>query len=356
MSFTKMALIPLAMLLMPALGAEGDKTLPLLKAKQALDNIRFISKDGKYTYYQKRSGDLQLATNYSNHTVLEGEKFSEYLIASSPARKKLLVSRDSSFHSQMSHHKLRDFFLMDFGARKAEQIGSGQNPKLHQNDSFISYYLPKQKTIEVKKLNAGSKKPIAIRLLNPLNEYFMPEVFMPTPNDIIYSDINEGGHQAFLMVSTLEKKPNTVFKSAYPGSKLEACLDGDNLYVGEFERGVAKGGSKILKIALYNNPGFQKSEILYQSQQSDLGNMICSGSKIYFIKTLSHDKELNLKETEVASLDLKSQKVEILSSLKRVSQLLEMDETILCPFEGEYHIVKGSLNLTNDEIKRGKEQ
>ena len=56
--------------------------LPTLKAKQSLDNIRFISKDGKYTYYQRRSGNLQVSTNYSNEEVLDGEKHTEYFIHS----------------------------------------------------------------------------------------------------------------------------------------------------------------------------------------------------------------------------------------------------------------------------------
>ena len=38
--------------------------LPELLAKQAVSNIRYLSQDGKFTYYQKRSGSLLFSSNY----------------------------------------------------------------------------------------------------------------------------------------------------------------------------------------------------------------------------------------------------------------------------------------------------
>ncbi|MEX0798704.1 MAG: hypothetical protein WD025_04640, partial [Bacteriovoracaceae bacterium] len=322
-----------------------SKELPILKAKQALDNIRFISRDGKFTYYQRRSGDLQVSSNYSNELVMEGSKFTEYLVISSNKRKKLLISKDSSFHSQMSHLKTNDIFVTDFGASAPALAASGVNPKLHLEDAFMSYYLPEEKKINIQRL-AGEKKTLSIELVNSVNPFYLPQVFMLSPNDVVYSDINSKGHEGLLAYSFLDKKIKPLYKSSYPGSKIEACFEEQNLYVGEFVRGKRQGGSKILKIPLYNNQDFQSFKVLYQSQQGDLGNMVCQDDKIFFIKTLSYNQELNLKETEVASLSLKTGEVEILSNLKYVTQLVDMDGSVMAPYRSQYYIVKGEAALT----------
>lgn len=328
------------------------KELPLLKAKQSLENIRFISKDGKYTYYQRRSGDLQLSTNYSNEQVLDGKKLTEYLVFSSPARKKLIFAKDESFHSDMSFYKPMKLYIAPYGGAKPVFAGQGTSPKLHLEDSFISYYRPKSRTVKIKSL--ASDKERSVKLLNPINPYFTPQVFMPVPNEVIYSDLNEDGREAFLARSLLNGEAKTVFKSAYPGNKLEACLTDDSLYVGEFERGDGKGGSKILKIPLYGNPNYEKFEILYQSSGADIGNMVCVPDKIYFIKTTAYDKDLNLKKTEAALLDLDKKRTQIMTDLKRVSQLVDMDGMILVPRLGSYRVLEGAADATDDSINRSK--
>lgn len=346
-----------AAFLSASLGAAAEdskKPLPELKAKQALDNIRFISHDGKYTYYQRRSGDLQLSTNYSNEQVLEGEKLSEFLVYSSPARKKLLVVKDGSFHSDMSPHKKLEIYLVPYGGAKSSLLGSGRYPKLHQGDAFASYYLPREKKLQILDLRT-QKKPFSVQLLNPVNPFFSPQVFMPTPNDVVHSDINEKGHEAFLLRSLLDGKTSTVYKSSYPGNKLEACLMGEALFIGEFERDQGKGGTKILKVPLYGNKDFANFEILYQSASADIGNMVCLEDEVYFIKTVSYKEELNLKETEVASLNLKNKKVSALTNLKRVTQLINMDGMVLAPYLGRYYIVKGSASIVDDSIQKEKQ-
>lgn len=359
MRFTKTTILILASILSAASAQAQNKTLPLLKTKQSLDNIRFISSDGKFTYYQRRSGDLQVSTNYSNEVVLEGAKFAEYSISSSEAKLKLVVERDNDFHTNLSHLKLNDIYTVEFGGSKANLIAKGRSPKLHQKDQFLSYYIPEEKSLMLRNLSLD-KKPLKIRLLNPVNDFFSPKVFMPTPNDIIYTDINQNGHEAFLMRSIFDQKTQTVYKSAYPGSKLEACLIDDALYIGEFQRGSSPGGSRILKMPLYGNEAFKNFTILYQSDQADLGNMVCQretgkgDGKIYFIKTVALQKELNLKETEIASLSLKetsgNTKIEILTNLERITQLIQMDSMILAVLRGKYYIVKGKANLADDSI------
>ena len=328
-----------------------EPSLPVLKAKQALDNIRFLSQDGKFTYYQRRSGDLQLSTNYSNELVLQGPEMSEYTITSSPARAKILISQDVSFHTLMSHHKKKKIFVADFGGHKVQELASGIDPRLHLKDTYFSFYLPKEKKIVAQSLSAGASD-LSVKLNNPVNPFYLPQVFLLTPQDMIYSDLNSEGHEGFLLYSGANKKVQTIYKSIYPGAKVEACLGDGTLFIGEFDRGSGSQGSRIIKMPLYNNKDFQNFEVLYQSQQGDIGNMICGKDQLFFVKTLSYNQELNLKETEVAVMDLASSKVKVLSNLKHVTQLFEMDGTILAPLRGKRYLVQGKADLANDEIKK----
>ena len=50
-------------LLLFSVRAMPEIELPEISTKQAISNLRFISKDGKFTYYQRRSGSLLLSTN-----------------------------------------------------------------------------------------------------------------------------------------------------------------------------------------------------------------------------------------------------------------------------------------------------
>ncbi len=330
------------------------KRPPILKAKQSLDNIRFISSDGKYTYYQRRSGDLQVFTNYDNKLVMEGAKLTQYSLSSSSSGKKILILKDSSFHEQLSHLKENEIYTVDFGKSSPKLIGKGQDPKLHQDDRFVSYYLPLEKKLVLSRLMDGHKTTVP--LLSDSNEFFRPERVMPTPNDIIYTDLNKNGEQAALIRSLIDSTARPIYKSSRPGNKLEICQINGDLIVGEFPRGNSKGGTRIVQIPLYMNEGHQKVRPLYQSQQADIGNMVCLKKSIYFIKTLSYDSDLDLKETEVARLNLKDHRVETLTNLGKVTQIMSMDGMVLAPLRGDYFIIKGPKNLTDDSIKDKKER
>ena len=327
--------------------------LPVLKGKQSLDNIRFISQDGKFTYYQRRSGKLQLSTNYSNKEVLEGQKHTQYFIHSSPARNKLLIEQDNAFHREMGVNKVNKIHLVDFGGHESKLLAEGISPRLHRDDSYISIFYPKEKLIGVREVK-DSKDKVLIELLNPLNPSFVPKVLMPTPNDVIYTDINKEGHQAFLIHAVLDKKMKTLYKAVYPGSKLEGCIVGEDLIVGEFPQVANMSGSRIVKIPLFNNENYLKTDIIYQAQNSDIGNMVCNDNKVFFIKTMAHNKKINLKETEVASINLKTKEVTVLSDLEYVTQIISMDGMILAPLRGKYYIIKGKRNIVNDALKKDK--
>lgn len=329
----------------------AESKLKVLKTKQSLNNIRFISSNGKFTYFQKRSGELLLSKNYKNLEVLTNKSDTEYFIYSSISKKNLIIEVDDSFNSIMSYLKMNKLFIVPYGTEKATEIGEGKAPKLHLDDQYFSLFNPKEKSIEYYNLSS-SKKVFTVKLANSLNPFYIPETSMLTNYDIIYTDINQEGQNAIIWHSILDKKSQTIYKSSLSGGKLEYCLMDKKLYIGEFSFGDIPNPSKIVEIPLYNNEHFKNSNILYQTQQSDIGNMNCMNNKIFFIKTLSYNKGLNLKSSEVAMYDLKENKTTVLSDLKYVTQIIRLDDLLVAPFRGEYYLVQGEANLIQDGIKK----
>jgi len=328
-----------------------ESKLKVLKTKQSLNNIRFISSDGKFTYYQRRSGDLLLSKNYLNLPVLKNEKHTEYFIHSSLQKKNLIVEVDDSFHTQMSYLKLNKLYMLEYGKEDAKELGTGISPRLHLKDTFYSTYNPKVRTINYYK-STDSKKVFSITLANPLNPFFIPETTMITNYDFIYTDLNKEGQNAILLHSVLDKKTQRIYKSTLPGGKVEYCVLDNKLYVGEFSFGDVQNSSKIIEIPLYNNKNFKNMKVIYQSQQSDIGNMNCIDNKIYFIKTLSYNKDINLKTSEIATYDIKNNTTTILSDLNYVTQMIRIDDMLVSPFRGKYYLIKGDASLTQDSIKK----
>lgn len=327
--------------------------LQVLKTKQSLNNIRFISSDGKLTYFQRRSGDLQLSKNYKNFEVMKRPSHTEYFIYSSEARKKLIVEVDENFHTTISHLKKNDIYIMDYGSNEPRKAAKGAHPKLHNDDKYFSYYDTRLGSLFFHETNEFNLK-YSIKLNNKLNPFYVPYTDMITNYDILYTDINSSGQNAVIIYNALEKKSKPIYKSTLAGGKVEYCIMNKNLYVGEFSFGDIPNSSKIVEIPLFNNANYKKYKVIYQSQQSDIGNMKCADKTIYFIKTVSYNKKLNLKQTEIASYDIATAQTKILSNLKYVTQIIKIDDLIVSPFRGEYFLIKGNPNLTQDNIEKDK--
>lgn len=333
------------------LSIQALAALQKLKTKQSLNNIRFISSDGKLTYFQTRSGDLQLSKNYKNFSILKKGSFTEYFMTSSPAREKLIIEVDEHFHTIMSHMKKNEIYVMGYGSQEAKKAAMGSHPKLHREDKYFSFYDTQKKTIYYHD-TTDFKLKHSIKLANKLNPFYVPYTDMLTDYDIVYTDINSSGQNAVIAYNALKKKSKPLYKSTLAGGKVEYCILDEKIYIGEFSFGDISNASKIVEIPLYNNAGYKKYKVIYQSQQSDIGNMKCSGETIYFIKTLSYNKKLNLKQTEIASYNIKSAETKILSDLKYVTQIILIDDLIVSPFRGDYYLIKGNPSLTQDDIKK----
>lgn len=331
-----------------------EAKLPELQTKQALNNIRYLTHDGKFTYYQQHSGELQLSTNYSNSYVMKFERGTSFNILGTLNRKNLVIEVRKNFHKNLNFFKPNEIHIVKFGETKPIKIGEGTAPQLNVNDSWVTYFNPETKEITAKSI-MNQKRFYTIKLKNKVNPYFIPQSAMATQDTVFYTDINSKGYMALVMYSFTDKKFTTVYKSNFPGMRLDFCIQNDNLIIGEFTYGSLNRGSTIYDIPLYNNPNFKKINIKYTSELDDVGNLTCSEEDIYFIKTIDYNQKINVKKTEVAKITTKDNKIEIITDLNYVTNIINMDGTILVPFRNKYYVIKGQSVLNKDELKKSNE-
>ncbi|MBC7713366.1 MAG: hypothetical protein H7177_08505, partial [Rhizobacter sp.] len=177
--------------------AQAKIVLPELLAKQAVSNIRYLSQDGKFTYYQKRSGSLLFSSNYKVFEMIKGEIGTQYTVIGTPARKKIIVMQNEAFHTFYSLRAKEKIFLVDFGDTTLKEMGKGSSAKLHLNDSWLSYYDYYEKTLYFENTSNTAIK-FSIKLNNRINPYFTPQVVMSDDNTVYYTDLSETGAPGLL--------------------------------------------------------------------------------------------------------------------------------------------------------------
>ncbi len=323
--------------------------LPILATKQDIHNIRFISSDGKYTYYQRSSGDLILSSNYNIRSVLKGQKLTQYKVYGSKWRKKIIISVSGDYHYYYNIRQLNKLYQVEFGKNEAELLGMGTNPTLHLNDSWISYFNPYNRKIHFQ--NLGHKElQFEISLANKINHYFVPSVVMPDNKTVIYTDLDEKGLPGIMRFSINNKKFDLILKGKTHMAKIELCLDNNKLYVGHFGIGKRNQSSTIQVIDKITNITMKNSRKIYHSDLNDIGNIICSmaDNNLYFVKSLKTSSgKIN---NEIVSIEPVSGKISILTDLKYASQVINIDGRLICPFRGQYYLVIGKNNMENDKI------
>ena len=325
-----------------------------IKTKQAINNIRFISKDGKTTYYQNQSGSLKFSSNYQVQEVFNSEDYTDYGITASNDEKMVAIEVKANPHRNNSFLKSAEIYIANMKDKKTRKIGYGVSPRFHQKNQFLTYFDPQNSLIRIQNLS-NFKKSYEIKISNRSNPFFIPEVYMITPNDVIYTDHNSKGFSAVLMYSLFDKAFETIYKSQDTGKKLELCLNGDNAIIGEFPYDLLGKNSSLTKIPLFNNAKFSKSEILYTSPFADLGNMICKSDKIYFIKTTEYQRKIYFKKTDIAVFNLKNNIAKRLTEIGDITQILSIGKMLVTPYKGKLLVISGSNELIDDEIKRNKQ-
>ena len=93
----------------------SKSSLKVLATNQDPNKIRFLSNEGKYIYYQKRSGELLLSSNFKIYEVLKGERNTQYIIYSSPTKKRLIIEKNNSFQLISNIGKNKEIFIINFG-------------------------------------------------------------------------------------------------------------------------------------------------------------------------------------------------------------------------------------------------
>jgi hypothetical protein len=58
----------------------------------------------------------------------------------------------------------------------------------------------------------------------------------------------------------------------------------------------------------------------------------------------------------VALLNLKNLELKIVSDLKTVSQIINMDGRILIPFQSEFYIIEETNEIKNDKLEQDKDK
>jgi len=327
----------------------GAKELPRFLTKQSLESIRFISLDGRYAYIQKKQGVLGLISSFRSTDFISDNSQSDFLVTDSRFKQRLAIEIIPNYHSEFNILKNNKIVIVDWGKTQTTEIGYGRQPKLHLNDEWISYFEPIEKRINIQ--NVITQKKYQIKLSPKASTYFIPEVEMVSANTVVYSDVNDKGYVALIQYNLVTQKATVLFKSSQTGTRLELCQDKGYVAIGEFPYDDIERTSKILQIKLSGSSNLAGYTTIYSSIDSDLGNILCTEDSIYFIKTLTHLKKINHKQTEVVKLDLKTTQVKTVTDLSTVTQLISMDGRILIPYRGEYFVLEGTSNLTDDKLK-----
>jgi hypothetical protein len=339
----------ITLMLLIAGSLQAKIILPELLAKQAVGNIRFLSQDGKFTYYQKRSGSLLYSSNYKVMEILKGQIGTQYTLIGTPARKKIIVMQNENFHTFYALRAQEKIFLLDFGESSPKEVGMGSAAALHLTDTWISYYDYYTWTITFES-TANSALKFTIKLNNRINPYFTPQVLMSDDNTIYYTDLSETGAVGLLQYQRNTNKAEVIFKANTPMLKAEICLHNNALIMGLFGINYSKEGTTIYRASLPLTD-FSKRETVYNSPVNDFGQMVCNYSKdnLTFIKNYGSSEHFS---TDLVDLNPQTKALTLLSEMKTITSVINMDGTLLALDKGKYFIVKGNTDYKNiDSLK-----
>ncbi|MBY0415835.1 MAG: hypothetical protein K2Q18_16810 [Bdellovibrionales bacterium] len=345
----KNKIIAIFILLNASFASEAKIILHELLTKQAVGNIRFLSQDGKFTYYQKRSGSLLFSTNYKVIEFLKGKVGTQYTVIGSRARKKIAIMQNENFHNLYSQRAKEKIYLLNFGDTKPFEIGFGGSAQLHLDDAWLSYYDSYAKTIYFVNTDSPALK-FSIKLNNKINPYFTPQVVMSDDDTIYYTDLGETGSFGLLQYKRSLAKAEIIFKSHTPMVKAEICINNNSLIMGIFGINLSKEGTYISKSPLPLED-FSKRKAIYISLTNDAGQMICDygTNSVTVIKNFGTNDNY---KTDLIDINTENKEITQLSELNTVTSVINMDGTLLALDKGKYFIVKGTMDYKNVDSLR----
>ena len=137
--------------------------------------------------------------------------------------------------------------------------------------------------------------------------------------------------------------------------KAEICLNGESLVLGLFGIHFSNAGSSISRVLLplKENKDFLKREALYTSELNDLGHLVCNldNENIVFIKNVGTS---SIPSFDAANLNSNNKKITPLSEIKTLSNIINMDGTLLTEEKGKYYIVKGDADYKSIDSLKAK--
>lgn len=332
-------------------------TLPELLTKQSLDNIRFISDDGKTTYFQKRSGSLHLTYLFNTYDLLKLPANTQFTVSVTNFKKKVLVSAFKNFLTNHTFLAEAEIYIGEYNSKNLSLVAKGSKPKLHLMDNWLSIYHPKNKEIEIKEIG-NDKNSFTIKLKNKINPYFVPEVIMTNEQTVVYTDLTPDGYSVAYKIDRRDGQIIALIRTNYPGMKIEMCLSDKKIYWGQFSLGDTAHGSSIFVTDVDSAMKLNKQDLIYSSPRNDLGHMICetNNDKLYFISATNKESEINIKSTEATELDLKTKEVKVLSQIGDATQIIRLDNRVLIPYRGKLLVIKGEANLKSDDLIKKEEK
>lgn len=330
-----------------------DSKLPILKTKQSVFNLRFISSDGELIYYQRKSGDLILTTKFRIIEILKGIENTFYNVYSGPIKKYMIFTKDPNYFNFFGIRHLEEIYISKFGEEKPPKlISEGIEPSLQFNESWLTYFNPYTKIIHFINLENNVLK-FEIKLKNTQNPYFIPQSIMIDKNTVLFTDLNESAVPGLLLYNRINGKISVLYKATSFLEKIEICHVDETLYVGIFGFDSSTFGSKIFKVG--KDLDIKKMTEIYASKENDIGHLDCNAQKdsLFFIQaTKGKTEKMNY---DLVKLGLPDNKVTTMSDLLHVTQFINMDGRILIPFRGNYFVVTGESNLSKDNFYQGLE-
>ncbi|MDB9786608.1 hypothetical protein OAB57_00760 [Bacteriovoracaceae bacterium] len=307
--------------------------------RQPSSKLRFISNENSLTFFQKQNGVLSVSNYLKLSDIYKGPPHTHYNIFATPYQKFFLVEIDPFFVNGFNIQSNKFIFKMNRTGNNFTPVTLGQSPKLHLEDTWISSYNMQNKTISLHKSDLKTHLFIAIK--NSVNPYFIPEVIVYKDRDILYTDINQEGRSALILLNRQSKTLTPLLKTQSPGVKIEICLHDDQLYVGQFSIGDVTWGSSISTLNLEKTKDFKHLKELYRSKKADIGNLVCHlhPSKVFFVQNQTDVTDITLVKSEVVSVDLKSKKIETLSDARYGTRVVATSDKLLLDYNNKLYII-----------------
>jgi hypothetical protein len=326
---------------------EKDETvLKKIISKQALYNIRFVSKDSSFTIYQKHTGGLFLSTNYSVKKIIDSNDNTQFNVIGSKKLKSIIITKKQKFHQEFNPNTEKDIFYMQYDLSDLPIfLGKGINPKVHRSGDFVTYIQPSQNRLVVHKLSLPTKT-MTIKLSKKVNPFFINQVEMMDDLSIIIYQQNESGIGFVTKTSLEDKKSQIIKKLKNYHSKLEMCLVDNQLFIFETRHIASEKNYSQLSTIPVN---LTEEKILYVSKKTDLGHIACNIRKdhIYFIKNYS-DTDKNY--FDVAILNTQNKSINRVTNEDYITSIFEMDGRLIAINNGVQMLLFGESSLKKDSI------